>query len=156
MGGVVAAVLVIGVARAEALPLPDECLQAMELPAERRVLLSVLSPRMVYSMTEWPRMQATAEAEGFEVIAWRSPLVPEAEWRSAVRQAGWARDASRPVPAACMAWLGRPNHFPYSRVIGTEGMHPWPIWGVLPEAAWVESLRCRRDALAAAGLGCAP
>lgn len=156
MGCLVAAVLVTGWARAEVPPLPGECLRALDLPTGRTVLLSVLSPRMVYSMTEWPRMRLAAEAEGFVVVAWRSPAVPDAEWRSAVTQAAWTRDASEPVPDACIAWLGRPNHFPYSRVIGSGGIHPWPIWGVLPDVAWVESLRCRRDALVSDAQGCKP
>ena len=101
-------------------------------------------------------MQAAAEAEGFVVMAWRSPLVPQAEWRSAVAQAGWARDFSELVPTVCMAWLGRPNHFPYSLVIAQGRVHPWPIWGVLPDAAWVDSLQCRRVALASTGQGCEP
>lgn len=148
--------LALGVARAEGLTLSGECLRAMELPVGRTVLLSVLSPRMVYSMTEWPRMRLAAEAEGLVVLAWRSPAVPEAEWRSAVARAGWVRDASEPVPDACMVWLGRPNHFPYSQVVRQGVVHPWPIWGVLPDAAWVESLRCRRDALVFASQGCQP
>lgn len=101
-------------------------------------------------------MRTGAEAEGLAVVSWRSPLVPKAEWRSAVVQAGWARDWSEPVPTVCRNWLGRPNHFPYSLVIADGRVHPWPIWGVLPDAAWVESLRCRRSALEATGRGCGP
>lgn len=148
--------LAIGAARSEVLALPGECLRAMELPAGRTVLLSVLSPRMVYSMTEWPRMRLAAEADGFAVVAWRLPAVPDAEWRAAVKRAAWSWDVSEPVPDACMDWLGRPNHFPYSWVIGPGGIHPWPIWGVLPDAAWVESLRCRRDGLVSPDQGCKP
>lgn len=123
----------------------------MELPKGRDVLLSVLSPRMVYSMTEWPRMRAAAEAAGFVVMTWRSPLVSDAEWGSAVARAAWVDDHSVPVPGACVHWLGRPNHFPYSRVVVRDEFHPWPIWGVLPDAAWIESLRCRAEALASTG-----
>jgi hypothetical protein len=114
---------------------------------DRAALVTVLSPKMVYSMTEWPRMRAAAVDDGFEVVAWRSAAVSGPEWRDAVAKAGWPRSEDVNVsetPTACEDWLGRPNHFPYSVVIERGRVHSSPIWGVLPDAAWVESLRLRR------------
>ena len=95
-------------------------------------------------------MRASAMAAGFDVMAWRSSGLSDDEWHDAVEKAGWLpAEASTVVaiPLACAAWVGRPNHFPYSVVIGRGQAHPWPIWGVLPDADWVESLRLRRSAL---------
>jgi hypothetical protein len=122
--------------------------------SNRLALVAVLSPRMVYSMTEWRRMRALAIAHGFEVVAWRSPTLAEGEWQSATAKAGWSvAEASMvgSVPLACLAWIGSPNHFPYSQVLNGNRVHAWPVWGVLPDAAWVESLRLRQRALAEAG-----
>lgn len=130
-------------------PPPTACIEAMGLTPGRAALVAVLSPRMVYSMTEWPRMRAAAVNDGFEVVAWRLPAVPGPEWRDAAARARWSTSDTANVsetPAACEAWLARPNHFPYSLVIEHGRVHPSPIWGVLPDAAWVESLRLRRTA----------
>ena len=122
-------------------------------------VLSVLSPQMVYAMTEWPRMRAVALKMGFSVRAWRSPWVAEEEWRAAVGRAGWSgevMDAVEAVPVTCRAWVGRPNHFPFSLVVSGGRVHAWPIWGVLPDEAWGASLDCRRRALAGEREGCGP
>lgn len=138
---------------------PTGCLQALASPDSHPLLLVVLSSRMVYSVTEWPRMRSVALDEGFAVVTWRSPAESEEEWQAAVRVAGWP-DAEagqvRPVPPACAAWLGRPNHFPFSRIFEGGRVHPWPIWGVLSDRAWQASLRCRRDALIRQSQGCGP
>lgn len=130
----------------------------MSLPPGRVALVVVvLSPRMVYSMTEWPRMREAAVSEGFDVVAWRSPAVPEWEWQDAVVKLRWPAseiDAISTPPTICTTWLGQPNHFPYSVVIERGRAHPSPIWGVLPDAVWVESLRLRRrDAALKGGEG---
>jgi hypothetical protein len=128
----------------------------MNLPPGRIALVVVLSPRMVYSMTEWPRMRAAAVSEGFGVVAWRSPALPEREWQDAVAKVRWsASDIARvsATPTACSSWLGQPNHFPYSVVIERGRVHPSPIWGVLPNPAWIESLQLRRRHLALTGAG---
>jgi hypothetical protein len=111
---------------------------------------------MVYSVTEWPRMRASARAAGFDVVAWWSSGLSEREWQDAVVSAGWLPAEAHgvvPVPQACEAWVGQPNHFPYSVVIGRGHAHPWPVWGVLPDTAWVDSLRLRRAALVSTGEG---
>ncbi len=126
----------------------------MGLRSGHVALVVVLSPKMVYSMTEWPRMRAAALDEGFDVVAWRSPALPEREWQGAVVKAQWsASDIARVArtPAVCSTWLGMPNHFPYSVVVERGLVHPSPIWGVLPDAAWIESLRLRRRDVALAG-----
>lgn len=130
--------------------LPLGCQAAVGLGGQGVAVVVVLSPRMVYSMTEWPRMRRAALDDGFGVRVWRSPEVGEAEWQWAVHKAGWSdEDASGvvQVPAACADWLGRPNHFPFSVVVDAGGRVSWPIWGVMPDAAWRESLRWRRDTL---------
>ena len=140
-------------------PPPPSCLVALERSFDHPVLVTVLSPKMVYSMTEWPRMRAMAETEGFDVVAWRSHALSEREWEGATTRARWRAsdiDGVSAGPVACAAWLGSPNHFPYSLVIERGRAHPWPIWGVLPDAAWVESLRFRRRALASADEGGGP
>jgi hypothetical protein len=110
------------------------------------VLVSVLSPRMVYSMTEWPRMRAAAETLGFGVVAWWSPQVSEQEATEAAARAGWPMTVlsrTSVVPEECTAWVGVPNHFPYTRVRLQGRTHAWPIWGVLPDQRWLESLQRR-------------
>lgn len=131
----------------EALVLSPECLDVV-VPSgiQRPVVVAVLSPRMVYSMTEWPRMRAAAEAEGFDTVAWWAPDLTNDEGVLAAQRAGWSvremADVVR-VPDVCAGSLGHPNHFPYSRVLDRGGMHAWPIWGVMPNQAWVDSLRWR-------------
>jgi hypothetical protein len=93
-------------------------------------------------------MRATAVAEGFDVVAWWTPVLPAREWQEAVARAGWpAPEISgvRAVPTECVAWVGQPNHYPYSVVISGGSAHPWPIWGVLPDPAWAASLQLRRS-----------
>lgn len=117
------------------------------------MLVSVLSPRMVYSMTDWPRMRSAALAQGFGVVAWWSPRVTAQEAAEAASRAGWPMTVLRQtsaVPEACADWVGEPNHFPYTRVLLRGGAHPWPIWGVLPDHRWIESLHWRVHALEAA------
>lgn len=119
-------------------------------------LVVVLSPKMVYSVTEWPRMRAAAVQGGFDVVAWRSPALPEREWRDAMVRARWsAADIAgvSTAPPECSQWLGRPNHFPYSLVVAHGRVHPSPIWGVLPDGVWVDSLQRRRRELALMGVG---
>lgn len=118
------------------------------------VLVSVLSPQMVYSMTEWPRMRAAAEKQGLRVVAWWSPQVSEQEAAEAAARAGWPRALLRrtaTVPEECIEWVGMPNHFPYMRVRLHGRTHAWPIWGVMPDRQWIESLQWRVRALEAAG-----
>lgn len=106
---------------------------------------------MVYSMTEWHRMKGVvAEEDRLEVLVWRSPEVPEAEWRAAAERAGWTTgqiEGVLPVPAACREWVGQPNHFPFSVLVTADGRQSAPIWGVLPDESWRESLRFRQRKL---------
>ena len=151
-------VAIVPLAQADVLPPPRACAEAAGL-GEQPVLLTVLSPRMVSSISEWPRMKSVARTLGLAVVAWRSPWVSEAEWRASVERAGWPADeagAIDAVPLPCRAWVGHPNHFPYSVIVEGGRTHPWPIWGVLPDPAWVASLGCRRQALQGGGGGCGP
>lgn len=138
--------------RAQTSMLPVACQDAAGLVEE--AVISVLSPRMVYSLTEWPRLRRLAMNDGLRVIAWRSPEIGEAEWRAALDKAGWTTEdvaAVAQVPVACAAWVGRPDHFPYTWVAAPGGAVAWPIAGVLPDAAWLTSLRLRRVMLAPVG-----
>lgn len=134
--------------------LPVACRDAAGLDGKGDAVIAVLSPRMVYSLTEWPRLRRLAMNDGLRVIAWRSSEIGETEWRAALDRAGWTAeeaDAVAQVPVACAAWVARPNHFPYTWVVAPGGAVSWPIAGVLPDAAWLASLRLRRGMLAQVG-----
>ncbi len=145
------------VARASELApaLSEGCEQVLaRLEPRGPVLVSVLSPQMVYSMNEWPRMRAVAQAQGYGVVAWWSPRVSEQEASEAAARAGWPLAVLRQtsvVPEDCRGWVGEPNHFPYTRVLRQGRTHAWPIWGVLPDHRWIESLQLRVRALETAG-----
>jgi hypothetical protein len=105
---------------------------------------------MVYSLTEWPRMRRAAVSEGFDVIAWWSPLLSEGEGAAAALNAGWHASeivSVVPAPEACADLVARPNHFPYGVVVDQGRAHAWPILGVMPDDAWIESLLWRQRAL---------
>lgn len=108
----------------------------------------LLSPRMPYALLEWRRMRQAAEDAGFEVRAERDPRVPDAEWQAAVQALGLAELAGAPVldePTA--AALGLLHHAPSSLVERCGRRHPWPVLGVMPDAAWRALLRQRLAAL---------
>lgn len=112
------------------------------------VVRMLLSPRMPYALLEWRRMRRAAEGAGFEVRAERDPRVPPAEWRAAVQALGLAELAEAPAldePTA--AALGLLHHAPSSVVERCGVRHPWPILGVMPDAAWQALLRQRLAAL---------
>jgi len=117
-------------------------------PTGRDALLVVLSPRMPYALQEWPRMRDAATAEGFQVIASRDPRVPLPEWDAAVVASGRADLTTAPaVDADAAARCGLFNHFP-SALVGRCGqVHSWPVLGVMPDAAWLEVLRRRRESM---------
>lgn len=144
----------------EALILSPECLDVVVRSEFRRpIVVAVLSPRMVYSMTEWPRMRAAAEGAGFDVVAWWASDLAEDEGAMAAEKAGWSTHEIAHlvrVPHACSVLLGHPNHYPYSQVLDRGRLHAWPIWGVMPNQAWVESLRWRWRSLQQAGEGLGP
>lgn len=126
------------------------CFVGTPTDASKPVVVILLSPRMVYSLLEWARMRQTAEALGYRVQSWKDPRVPEAEWRAALASPA-ARttdpDALLAMPAQCDSlWRGM-NHSPMSLVLLGSHLHPWPVWGVMPEEAWSEALRFRLLAL---------
>lgn len=132
-------------------PLSEACRSALPAPTRATVVM-VISPRMVYSLLEWPRMRALAQAAGFQVVTWSSPDLLAGEWTQAVRTASWPsdlKDAVGEVPPACAALIKRVNHFPYSLVLAQNHLHHWPIWGVLSDEAWATSLAHRLSALSA-------
>lgn len=128
------------------------CLTAISSPTSA-TLLMVISPRMVYSMLEWPRMLRVALSAGFQVVTWRAQGLSIDEWTHAADKAGWPSDLHATigeVPLACTALLEGVNHFPFSLVIGRDTYHAWPVWGVLSDEAWLSSLVFRRQGLSVA------
>jgi hypothetical protein len=149
MGQGLAAPLHISAQASAVAQLPEACHTALP-PSSQGTVVMVISPRMVYSMGEWPRMRGLAEAAGFQVVTWRSPDLLPGEWAQAVQTLSWSpsmRDAIEEVPPACAPVLGTVNHFPYSVVIAHNRIHSWPIWGVLSDEAWATSLAHRLNAL---------
>lgn len=121
---------------------------ALDPQAARAQLLVVLSPRMVYALREWPRLRDQAQAAGFDVHGVRDPRVPEAEWHAAVAAAGLSELAAWPA-ARLTDWPGTQvrNHWPMAWVRWQGRSHPWPILGVMPDAAWLQLLRERLEDL---------
>lgn len=114
------------------------------------VVVMLISPRMAYSMSEWPRMRLAALKAGYEVVTWKAPGVSDQEWAQAVQVTHWTSAQSAligDVPPACAAWWRGPNHFPFSSVVLGGQVHEWPIWGVLSDVAWTASLALRLEAL---------
>lgn len=127
-----------------------DCQAAWATTSGRPVVVMLISPRMVYSLLEWPRMRSRALAAGFEVVTWKAPGVASSEWSQAVQTVGWTlsqRALISDVPTACAAGLHRLNHFPVSSVVLGDQVHDWPIWGVLTDDAWAASLALRLDIL---------
>ena len=126
------------------------CLVSPPTDASKPVVIMLLSPRMVYSLLEWARMRQTAEALGYRVLSWKDPRVPEAEWRAALGSPAATTtdpEALLAMPAQCDSlWRGM-NHSPMSFVLLESHLHPWAVWGVMPEEAWSEALRFRLLAL---------
>ncbi|MDO5626475.1 MAG: hypothetical protein Q4G71_17535 [Pseudomonadota bacterium] len=116
------------------------------------MVMVLLSPRMVYALLEWPRMQRVAQEAGFAVKVWRDPRVPDAEWQEAVHASGQAEMlAAPPMPAPLATACGLLNHAPAAVVSWQGRVHPWPIQGVMPDAAWLAVLRARHQALLEGG-----
>lgn len=120
-------------------------------PAGQAVVQVVLSPRMPYALREWPRMAVVAQRAGFRVVAFRDPRVPDAEWHDAAQAAGVSpelRNAPRldeEAGRACQVF----NHTPAVIVARCGHAHAWPIWGVMPDPAWLSVLDARRRDLEA-------
>ncbi len=105
----------------------------------------VVSPRMPYALAEWPRMRHGAEVAGFSVVTMRDPRVGDDEWQAAVQTADLpaARDLLPLRSPALIKAFGPLNHFPVALVACGDRIHPWPVLGVMPEAAFVAVLRQR-------------
>lgn len=116
-----------------------------QVDAEAATVFIVLSPRMVYALKEWPRMKVAAEQAGFNVQTLRDPRVPLPEWQAAVSVADVP--ALEALPAADSAWAARwglLNHSPSALVSRCDQTHPWPVLGVMPDAAWLSVLEQRK------------
>ena len=112
-------------------------------------VVAVLSPRMPHALIEWPRMASVARAEGFAVVTFRDPRVPIDEWRSAVTSVNaWGEYIDAPplrmeTAERCLLL----NHSPAIVVARCGRVHPWPIFGVMPDASWRHVLKSRRTEL---------
>lgn len=105
------------------------------------MVVMVLSPRMVQSFAEWPRLRDAAAKAGFTVVSLRDPAVSDAEWTAAAKAAHLADALKLPqFSASAMLEAGPLNHFPTSYVYLADRVHPWPILGVMPDAVWVALL----------------
>lgn len=145
--------LVAGLAWAQA-PCEIDTLRRQPEPAAP-VLLVLLSPRMVYALQEWPRMDATAQLAGFRVVACRDPRVPLDEWQAAARQVDWPEGQGLPALGEDEARRhGLLNHAPSALVMARGCVHPWPVLGVMPDAAWRAVLMARRADLEQAAPAC--
>lgn len=108
------------------------------------VVVMIVSPRMVYALREWPRMRRSAEAAGFTVVTFRDPRVGDEEWQAALHHLGLAATTAAPrLPGTVLARIGVQNHFPSSVVRLGRHLHPWPVLGVMPDAAFVALLKAR-------------
>ncbi len=90
-------------------------------------------------------MRRSAEAAGFTTLGLRDPRVPDSEWQAAVQAAGVPSAQALPVlqPPAPVEAFGALNHFPIALLRCGERVHPAPILGVMPDAAFVQVLRQR-------------
>lgn len=121
--------------------------------ADPAVVIMMLSPRMVYAFSEWPRMKRAAEEAGFVVQSVRDPRIGDDEWRLAAIAADRPQMLELPsLPDVARSIENFPallNHSPTSIVRLGGRAHPWPIIGVMPDAAWTGLLRQRLDQLRA-------
>ena len=95
-------------------------------------------------------MRRSAEVAGFATVSMRDPRVADDEWRAAVQAAGvpMARDLPPLQTPAPTEALGALNHFPIAVLRCGDRIHPWPILGVMPDAAFVQVLKARLAQLA--------
>ncbi|WP_354446547.1 hypothetical protein [Ottowia thiooxydans] len=113
-------------------------------------VMVVLSPRMPYALQEWRRMKKAAQDAGYQVTGLRDPRVPLAEWKEAVQASKDTELLNMPAINEIQATaFGALNHIPSSLVIHCGKTHPWPILGVMPDAAWLEVLHSRTAQLEA-------
>ncbi len=111
-------------------------------------VLALLSPRMPMSFAQWPRMRDAAVQAGFQVHLWRDPRVSEPEWRAAWSRQGWADWPQPPhLPLSDAAACPLLNHSPAFVLARCGQLHPWPLWGVMPTAAWLQVLHARKNDL---------
>lgn len=135
--------------------MPTACEQALAaahlaVPRTGASVLMLLSPRMPYALPEWRRMAASARAAGLQVLTLRDARVPADEWRSATTASGLPELAGVPaLDSSAAQACGLLNHAPTSLVAGCGRVHPWPVWGVMPDAAWRHVLLARERDLEA-------
>jgi hypothetical protein len=123
------------------------------------VLLYVWSPRMVYSVHNMTHAATAAANAGMDFVALHDSRVPPAEWLAL----STARPSAAPLSTPEAATPGVPSlvhsslalcaqqlidrdalrHFPTAFVIAARGLHPHPIVGAMPLAAWQQSITLR-------------
>ena len=124
-----------------------EAKMGLEAGGARPMILVMLSPRMAYSIHEWPRMAGAAQAAGFDVQVFRDPRVPKPEWEAATRVDGFDALAAVEAPDAQTLQTFKThhamNHAPAALVKCGRVIHPAPVLGVMPDIAWTAVLRQR-------------
>ncbi len=96
-------------------------------------------------------MRRAAQAAGFATVSLRDPRVGAREWQAAAHIAGLpaALRLQRLQTPALVRQFGALNHFPAALVQSGQRLHPWPVLGVMPDAAFVSVLRQRLHQLCA-------
>ena len=90
-------------------------------------------------------MRRAAQAAGFATVSLRDPRIGVREWQAATRAAGVpaALRLRRLQSPALIDQFGALNHFPIALVQSGQRRHPWPVLGVMSDAAFVSVLRQR-------------
>ena len=113
--------------------------------AHDTLVWALLSPRMPYALQEWQRMKTVARDAGFEVMSFRDPRVPRAEWGAASTSMGLQdlHDVP-PMPVETAQRCQMLNHAPTVMLTRCGRVHPWPVRGVMTDDAWRHVLASRR------------
>ena len=95
-------------------------------------------------------MASVAQQAGWRVMAFRDPQVPDAEWQAATVAGDLQTWRGMPAMDLSVAQACRMlNHAPTVVLSRCGRVHPWPVWGVMPDAAWAHVLAARRADLEA-------
>lgn len=139
----------------------DESLLKLSAP-QRPVLIYVWSPRMVYSVHNMALASRAAAISGMEFVVLHDARVPPHE----IAQLPWPpatvqrieihadtdlatppfvppTDGSQALCAPTLLERDALRHFPTAFVITKRGIHPHPIVGAMPLAAWQQSIAQR-------------
>ncbi len=131
---------------------------------QRGTLIYVWSPRMVYSVYQMALASRMAAANGLAFIVVHDMRVSSKELlefntRPAIFQNSGQQlpeetdlatppfipltDSSQPLCSATLLANEALRHFPTSFIVTAQGVHPHPIVGAMPQAAWMTSIAQR-------------